>query len=106
MTAEEGGGYSMSPNDVPKEFALMFQLETDTGGKRVCWYGCTATVPTYTAATATDSITEGSETSSITAAPKTIKTGTNTTAMKTQYVCETGDDHYANFSNPVPPVVA
>lgn len=106
MTAEEGGGYSMSPNDVPKEFALMFQLETDTGGKRVVWYGCTATVPTYTAATATDSITEGSETSSITAAPKTIKTGTNTTAMKTQYVCETGDDNYATFFDAVPLVVA
>lgn len=106
MTDETGGGYSMGPNDTPKEFALMFQLETDAGGKRVCWYGCTATVPTYTAATATDSITEGSETSSITAAPKLIQTAVNTTRLVTQYVCETGDTNYANFFTAVPLVTA
>ena len=106
IALETGGGYSQSPNDIPKEFALMFQLETDAGGKRVCWYGCTATVPTYTAATATDSITEGSETSSITAAPKTISIGANQTALKLQYVCETGDTNYANFFGAVPLVVA
>lgn len=106
MTAETGGGYVMSPNDTPHEFALMFQLETDAGGKRVCWYGCTSTVPTYTAATDTDSITEGNETASITAAPKTIKTGTNTTRLVTQYVCETGDANYATFFDAVPLVTA
>lgn len=106
MTAETGGGYSQSPNDTPKEFALMFQLETDAGGKRVCWYGCSASVPTYTAATMTDSITEGNETASITNAPKTIRTGTNTTEMKLVYTCETGDDNYANFFTAVPLVTA
>lgn len=106
MTKEEGGGYSMGPEDTPKQFALLFQTETDKGGKRVCWYNCTATVPTWTAATDTDSITEGSETSTITGAPATIKTGDNATAQKTQYVCETGDSNYASFFSAVPLVTA
>lgn len=85
-----------SPNDVSKEFALLFQLETDLGGKRVVWYRCTATAPTYTAATVTESISEASETSTITAAAATFGTGANA-VTKTQGVCETGDSAYNSF---------
>lgn len=85
-----------SPNDVSAEFALLFQLETDGGGKRVVWYRCTATVPTYTAGTVTESISEASETSTITAAAATFGKGANAVS-KVQGVCETGDSAYANF---------
>lgn len=89
-----------SPNDVSKEFALLFQLETNLGGKRVVWYRCTATTPTYTAATVTESITEASESSTITASAATFGTGGNA-VTKTQGVCETGDAAYATFFNAV-----
>lgn len=89
-----------SPNDTAKEFALLFQLETDLGGKRVVWYRCTATTPTYTAATVTESITEASESSTITAAAATFGTGENA-VTKTQGVCETGDAAYNTFFNAV-----
>ena len=85
-----------SPNDTSKEFALLFQLETDLGGKRVVWYRCTATSPTYTAGTVTDSISEASESSTITAAAATFGTGAKA-VTKTQGVCETGDAAYNNF---------
>lgn len=89
-----------SPNDNAKEFALLFQLETDLGGKRVVWYRCTATTPTYTAATATESITEASESSTITAAAATFGTGVNA-VTKTQGVCETNDTAYNTFFSAV-----
>lgn len=92
QTKEEGGGITESPNDTSKPFALMFQLEGDAGGRRVCWYNCTATTPTFTAATVTDSITEASETSTITASPVTVGG-----KLRTQYSCETGDTKYDSF---------
>lgn len=101
QTVETGGGISEGPSDVSKEFALMFQLEGDAGGRRVCWFDCTATVPTFTAATATDSITEASESSTITAKPTTING-----KLKTQYSCESGDENYESFFSKVPLVSA
>lgn len=97
QTKEENGGISEGPSDVSKEFALMFQLEGDAGGRRVVWFDCTATVPTFTAATATDSITEASESSTITAKPTEIGG-----KLKTQYSCESTDKAYADFFNAVP----
>ena len=92
QTSEEGGGVTEGPNDTSKPFALMFQLEGDAGGRRVCWYNCTATIPTFTAATATESITEASETSTITAAP--VMVGER---MRTQYSCEYDESKYDDF---------
>lgn len=97
QTEETEGGISEGPSDVSKEFALMFQLEGDAGGRRVCWFDCTATVPTFTAATATDSITEASESSTITAKPTTING-----KLKTQYSCEAGEANYEKFFSKVP----
>lgn len=92
QTKETEGGITESPNDTSKQFALMFQLEGDAGGRRVCWYNCTATIPTFTAATVTDSITEASETSTITASPVTVDG-----KLRIQYSCETGDTKYDKF---------
>lgn len=92
QTSEEEGGVTESPNDTSKPFALMFQLEGDAGGRRVCWYNCTAAVPTFTAATATENITEASETSAITAAP--VMVGGK---LRTQYSCESGESKYEDF---------
>jgi phi13 family phage major tail protein len=97
QTEEEGGGFSEGPSDVAKNFALLFQLESDQGGRRVVWFNCTATTPVFTAATATDSITEATESSTITATAATING-----AEKTQYSCETGDANYDTFFDAVP----
>lgn len=97
QTEEEGGGVSEGPADVGKEFALLWQIEGDAGGRRVCWFNCTATSPTRTDATNTDSVTEGNETSTITATPVEING-----VMKVQYSCESGEDNYANFFQAVP----
>lgn len=94
---ETTGGVIEGPGDVAKAFALMFQLEGDAGGKRVCWFHCTATVPTYTAATNTDSISEASETSTVTASPVTIGG-----KLRTQISMESGDNGYVNFFTKVP----
>lgn len=94
---ETTGGIIEGPGDIARNFALMFQLEGDQGGKRVCWFHCSATVPTYTAATATDSITEASETSTVTASPVTIGG-----KLRTQITMETGDAGYADFFTEVP----
>ena len=94
---ETTGGVIEGPGDVAKNFALMFQLEGDAGGKRVCWYHCSATVPTFTAATSTDTITEASETSTVTASPVNIGG-----KLRTQISMESGDAGYANFFTKVP----
>lgn len=94
---ETTGGIIEGPGDTAKNFAFMFQLEGDQGGKRVCWYHCSATVPVYTAATATDTITEASETSTITASPTTISG-----KLRTQISMETGDTGYNTFFSKVP----
>lgn len=101
QTAETGGGISEGPSDVGKEFALMWQIEGDEGGRRVVWFCCTSTVPTRTDTTITDSITEGMESVTITATPTEING-----VKKTQYSCVTGDGNYANFFSAVPLVSA
>ena len=95
--AETGGGISEGPNDVAKEFALLWEISGDKGGRRVCWFNCTATAPTRTDATNTDTVTEGNETSTITATPVNVNG-----EMKTQYSCEYDDDNYATFFDAVP----
>jgi len=101
QTKETGGGISEGPNDVANHFALMWEVDTDDGARRVCWFDCTATVPTRTDTTITDSVTEGMETSTITAIPFAIGG-----VKKTQYVCKTGDDDFATFFTKVPLIPA
>lgn len=97
QSVETGGAISAGPTDTAAHFALLFQLTTDLGGKRYCWYDCTATAPTFTASTNTDSISEDSETSTITANSATTAIG-----IKTSIHCETGDTDYATWFNAVP----
>lgn len=94
---ETTGGILEGPSDISKNFAFMFQLEGDNGGIRVCWYSCTATAPTYTAATASDSITEASETSTLTASPIDANGG-----KYVQIACEYGDAGFNDFFKKVP----
>lgn len=98
---ETTGALLEGPGDISAEFALLFQVEGDQGGLRVCWYSCTATNPTFTAATATDSITEASETSTITASPIDLKG-----KKVTQASMESGDAGYAKFFESVPLIAA
>jgi phi13 family phage major tail protein len=97
QTKEDGGGFSEGIDDISHEFALLFQLEGDAGGRRVCLFDCTATNPTFTAATATDSVTEASETSTITATAGLING-----KKKVMYSCESGDTNYDTFFDKVP----
>lgn len=49
----------------PVHFALTFQVQTDTGSKRVVFYNCVATRPTVAAATKEESIEPQTETISL-----------------------------------------
>lgn len=53
----------------PKPFALLFQEEGDQTGTNFALYNCTATRPSRTLATTTDSTTPQTQTSSIAASP-------------------------------------
>lgn len=97
QTAVTGGGFLESPEDIARPFALLFQMRGDQGGTRGCYYYCTAGVPTYTAATNTDSITENPESSDITAT--SVKINNKEHAY---YACEYGDPNYENFFSAVP----
>lgn len=55
----------------PKPFALLFQEEGDVKGTRFVLYNCTATRPSRTLATTTDTTTPQTQTSSISASPLT-----------------------------------
>ena len=83
------GALLESPTDVAKNFAFMFEVSGDAGGMRVCWYKCSSTIPTYTAATNTDSITEANQSVDISATP--TKVGDLTL---TQAACESGSAGY------------
>lgn len=94
---ETTGGLLDGPSSIAKDFAFGFQLDTDTGGKRVWLFKCSAAKPNYTAATVTESITEANETAAITASPIEIN--------GEQYVrltCETGQAGYDTFFAAVP----
>lgn len=76
----------------PVHFALTFQVETDTGPKRVVLYNCVATRPTLESSTKEDAIEPQTETVSITATTiynasvdKDIVRASCTTSQSTQY---------------------
>lgn len=54
---------------VPKEFALMAQVQGDAKNRRFVYYRCTASRPTQTHATTTDTTTPTTETLSLTILP-------------------------------------
>lgn len=102
---DDEGGIAENEDATPKQFALMWQLEGDKGGRRVVWYGCTSSIPTFTSATATDSMTEASETATITASPvDVIETVNNTqvSVKRTQWSCEKGHTLYNTFFTAIP----
>lgn len=102
---DQYGGFGDTMNDVAGQFALAWELTGDKGGRRVVWYGCTGTEPTFTSATDTDSKTEASETSTITASyvrvPETVN-GTTTVVERCQWSCEKGHPLYNNFFTQLP----
>lgn len=65
---EEQGGLTEA-DGTAREFAAMWEVDGDDGGDRYVWFSCTSTVPTATYATtnADGTITEASETATITA---------------------------------------
>lgn len=54
---------------VPKEFALMGQVQGDARNRRFVYYRCTASRPTDTHATTTDTVTPATETLNLTILP-------------------------------------
>lgn len=74
---EEQGGLTESDGTM-KEFAAMWEVDGDDGGDRYVWFDCTSTVPTATYATtnADGTITEASETATITAKRTEMADGT------------------------------
>ena len=92
------GGLLESPDDIGKTFAFMFEVGGDQGAFRVCYFGCTSTVPTYSAGTNTDSsITESAEKATLSASAVTIN-GKACTVV----TCEPGDAGYDKFFTAVP----
>ncbi len=55
----------------PKEFAFLFQVETDGDAKRVLYYNCKATRPSSEHGTVEDTVEPGTETISLNARPRT-----------------------------------
>lgn len=89
------------PDDKPKDFALGVQLEGNGGGMRVWFLMCQSGVPTYTAATNTDSPTEDTMSATIEASPCTYKLN-DTEYKATCIICEKGDADYDTFFDAVP----
>ena len=58
-----------SVDSEPKSFALLFQIDGDTGNDLYCMYNCTGTRPGIAAATSTESKEPQTQTSTISAAP-------------------------------------
>lgn len=99
-----GGIVIEGPDDVPADFALGCQLEGDAGGMRVWFLMCKSGVPTYTAATNTDTPTEDSMSASIEASP-CIHTLNGTQYKATVLSCQKGEAGYDTFLDAVPTTV-
>lgn len=93
------GGLIESPDDVAAKFACMFEVSGDQGAYRSCFFGCTSTVPTYSAATNTESsLSEAAEKATLTVDPVECADGL-------KHMCvtyEPGDAGYDDFFSAVP----
>ena len=96
-----GGIVIEGPDDVPASFALGVQLEGNGGGMRVWFLMCKSEVPTYTAATNTDTPTEDTMSASIEATPCTYNLD-GTDYKATAIYSEKGDADYDTFLDAVP----
>lgn len=96
---EEQGGLTES-DGANHEFALMWEVDGDQGGDRYCWFSCSSTTPTMTFATtnADGTITEASETATVTAKRVEMADGTR----RLSHVKHKGAVGYANFFSKVP----
>ncbi len=93
------GALSEGPDDISKDFACGFEMTSDCGGYRVWLLSCSSELPTYTAATNTDSgITEDSETARLSASAVVCKDGKH----RTMVTFETGDTGYETAFDSVP----
>lgn len=88
-TTDTNGAVFEGNTDTMSRFALMFEAEGDPLNRRFCYYDCTASRPTREHATTEDTIEVGTETMTITIAPRSSdgvvgcymeKSDTNTTA--------------------------
>jgi phi13 family phage major tail protein len=95
----ETGGLVESPDDIGATFACMYEISGDQGGYRSCFLGCTSSVPTYSAATNTESsISEAAEKATLSASAVTCKDGKEHTVV----TYEPGDKGYDGFFDAVP----
>lgn len=69
-TKDSNGAYVENADNTPIGFALGFQIESDTTGRRFWYYNCTAARPGNTAATIETSKEPQTETLNITVAPR------------------------------------
>lgn len=102
---DEYGGFGDKSEDIPGPFALAWELTGDKGGRRVVWYGCAGTDPVFTSQTDTDTKTESSETSTITASyvdvPELVG-GETVVNTRCQWSCEIGHPLYDAFFTNLP----
>ena len=96
-----GGITIEGPDDTPAFFALGVKLEGNAGGMKVWFLMCKSSVPTYTAATNTDSPTEDTMSAALEASPCVYKLN-NTDYKATVITCERGDADYDTFLDAVP----
>jgi len=57
-------------SNLPKSFALLFEIDTDEKGYRFCFYNCTMTRPSTGSETTEETIEPGTESASISCAPE------------------------------------
>lgn len=93
------GGLVESPDDIGKTFCCMYEVSGDQGGYRSAFLGCTSSVPTYSAATNTESsISEAAEKATFSASAVTCADGKEHTVI----TLEPGDKGYDTFFDAVP----
>lgn len=69
-TVDSNGAIIENSNDKPARFALMFEAEGDPKNRRFVYWDCTATRPSREHSTTEDSLDVGTETLTITIAPR------------------------------------
>ena len=77
------------------EFAMLWEVNTDQGGRRYVWYGCTASdiTKTFATTTADGTVTYATETSTITSRLVELPNGNK----RRKWSCEKGSANYAGF---------